>query len=108
MAARGSYRQVIPDIQLSIEKDTDAVPQDGKYYVVREGKIRGTFRWIKPAQKLFNDLVKESGYTPSTKSAKKKSASELATDSYLEAKDFYWADSYKHRGGGGRGGRGGV
>ena len=99
---------MIPDVQLSIEKDTDAVPNDGKYYVVHEGEVKGTFRSMKPAQKLFGDLVREIGYTPSTKPAKKKSASEMATDRYLEAKDFYWADSYKHRGGGGRGGRGGV
>ena len=108
MAASGSYRQVIPDIQLSIEKDTDAVPKDGKYYVVHEGDIKGAFRSIKPAQRMFNDLVKEIGYTPSTKLERRKSASEMATDRYLEAKDFYWADSYKYRGGGGRGGRGGV
>ena len=108
MAPSGSFRQLIPDIKLSIEKDTDVVPKDGKYYVVQDGEIKGTFRSIKLAQKLFSDLVKESGYTPSRKPATKKSASELATDRYLEAKDFYWAESYKHRGGGGRGGRGGV
>ena len=32
----------------------------------------------------------------------------MMTERYMEAKDLYWADSYKHRGGGGRGGRGGV
>ncbi len=108
MATRSPYRQYIPDIRLSIEKDTDAVPKDGKYYVLHEGKIEGTFRSIKQAQKLYRELVKKIGYTPSTKQEKRKSASELATDRYLEEKDFYWADSYKHRGGGGRGGRGGV
>ena len=108
MAETGSFRQVIPDVQLSVEKDTDAVPKDGKYYVVYKGEIKGAFRSIKPAQQMFSEFVKEIGYTPSTMSTRRKSASELATDRYLEEKDFYWANSYKYRGGGGRGGRGGV
>ena len=108
MAESGSYRQVIPDVQLSIEKDTETVPKDGKYYVVHKGEIKGAYKSMKSAQRLFSELVKEIGYTPSIKSERKKSASELATDRYLEEKDFYWADSYRHRGGGGRGGRGGV
>ena len=95
-------------MDLSIEKDTDVVPRDGQYYVLQNGEIKGIFRSIKPAQRLFGDLVRESGYTPTKNLAKRKSASEMATDRYLEAKDFYWADSYRYRGGGGKGGRGGI
>lgn len=108
MVTKGSYRQIIPDISLSIEKETDNVPNDGKFYVIKDGNVKGSFRSLKQAQEMFNDLVKESRYTPRVKPSHKKSSSELATERFLEAKDFYWADSYKYKGGGGRGGRGGV
>lgn len=38
MAGTGdSYKHYIPDIGLSIEKNTENVPQDGKYYLLRDG-----------------------------------------------------------------------
>ena len=108
MTLKGSYRQSIPGVELSIEKDTENVPNDGKFHVLMNGDTRGTFRSLKQAQELFNRLVRESGYTPVVGPVSKKSPAELAAERYLEAKDFYWADSHKYRGRGGRGGRGGV
>jgi hypothetical protein len=102
-----SYRQAIPDLNLSIEKATDKVPDDGKYYVLQNGKVLGAFRNLKQAQVLYRKIVQESGYKP-TPVTTTKSAAEMATENYLAAKDLYWAESHKYRGGGGRGGRGGV
>ena len=102
------YRQYIPDLNLAIEKGSESVPNDGKYHVLRDGKILESFRFLKQAQELFKAIVKESGYKPQPSKTARKSASQQNIDSYLEAKEFYWADSYKYRGGGGRGGRGGV
>lgn len=102
------YKQYIPDLQLSIEKDTQNVPSDGCYYVVRAGTIRGKYRSLRKAEELFHALVKESGYKPKSEKAKAKTAPELSIERYLDAKDLYWAESHKFRGKGGRGGRGGV
>ena len=96
------YRQYIPDLDLSIERYTEAVPSDGKYHVLRKGAIVGSFRQLKQAQEAFRKLVQESGFKP--KPLKRSgSAAQLMTDQYLDAKDLYWADSYKHRPKGGRG-----
>jgi hypothetical protein len=70
--------------------------------------VIGSFRSLKQAQGLFKKIVQESGYKPKTVEGETKTASEMAMERYMEAKEFYWADSYKHRGGGGKGGRGGV
>ena len=101
------YRQYIPELNLSIERFTEEVPSDGKYHVLKKGELLGSFRSLKQAQTLFRELVQDSGYKPNPPESGK-TASEVATERYMEAKDLYWADSYKYRGGGGRGGRGGV
>ena len=108
MAGTDTYRQYIPDLQLSIERGTDAVPKDGKFYVIREDRVLGSFRSLKQAQELFKGIVRETGYKPQPANTVPKSAAQVDVDRYLETKDLYWGDSYKHRGGGGRGGRGGV
>ena len=107
MANGRFYRQSIPDLGLSIERATDSTPDDGKFYVIHNGKTIGSFRVLKRAQQVFRQITEESGYKP-TPSASGKTVSEMMTERYMEAKDRYWADSYKHRGGGGRGGRGGI
>jgi hypothetical protein len=103
-----TYKQYIPDIGLSIEKNTENVPHDGNYYLVRNGQIVKGFRTLKKAEVTFKEAVAESGYMPKPVEKRKKSAAEQDTDRYLDAKDHYWAESYKYRGKGGKGGRGGV
>lgn len=103
----GLYRQSIPDLNLSIERYTDQVPDDGKYHVLRDNEVLGSFRALKQAQELFRKIVQESGYKPNTEDTGK-TISQVMTDRFLASKDLYWADSYKYRGGGGRGGRGGI
>ena len=93
-----SYRQAIPDLNLSIEKATDKVPNDGKYHVLRNEEVLGSFRSLKQAQELYRKIVQESWYKPAPV-VTAKSAAEIATENYLAAKDLYWAESHKHRGG---------
>ena len=107
MANGKFYRQSIPDLGLSIERSTDATPDDGKYHLIKDGQPLGSFRVLKQAQEAFRLKVAEAGYNP-VPSGQGKSASQMMTERYMEAKDLYWANSYKHRGGGGRGGRGGI
>lgn len=104
----GSYKHYIPDLELSIERNTASVPADGLYYVVKAGSILGKYRSLKKAREVFQAMVKESGYKPKMQEVKTKTASELSIEHYLDNKDLYWAESYKFRGKGGRGGRRGV
>ncbi len=107
MANGDFYRQSIHELDLSIERATDAAPDDGKYYVIRSGQVLGSYGTLKRAQEVFRRVVQESGYKPAPTDSGK-TPSEMLTDRYMEAKDLYWANSHKHRSGGGRGGRGGV
>jgi hypothetical protein len=103
-----AYRQYIPDLDLSIEKNTMNVPKDGKYYLVRNGQIVKGFSSLKKAEVAFKEAVAESGYMPKPVEKQAKSAAEQNIERYLDTKDLYWAESHKYRGRGGKGGRGGV
>jgi hypothetical protein len=41
MANAKFYRQSIPDLSLSIERSTEATPDDGKFHIIRHGEIVG-------------------------------------------------------------------
>lgn len=60
----GLFRQSVPPIGLSIERKTPTVPDDGWYYVVLRGVIKGRFRNMKQAEDLYRALLAESGYRP--------------------------------------------
>lgn len=107
MANAKFYRQSIPDLGLSIERSTEATPDDGKFHVIQHGELLGSYRALNRAKEMFRQIIEESGYDPSP-AVQAKTVSQMMTERYMEAKDRYWADSYKHRGGGGRGGRGGI
>ena len=96
------YRQSIPNLGLSIERATGPVPGDGKYHVTRNGETLGSFRSLKPAQQLFRQTVEESGYRPEPQESGK-SASQMMTNRYMEAKDLYWSASHRHKPAGGKG-----
>ena len=101
------YKQEIPDLELAIERATDNVPPDRKYYVLRHGVIVDSFPNLKKAQALFRQIVEESGYKPEPPKTQM-NRDQAAIQHFLESKELYWADSHRHRSGGGRGGRGGV
>lgn len=102
------YRQFIPSLDIAIERNTEQVPQDNKYYLVIGGKIVAAFRSLKKAQAAFQEAVRATGYTPERPETTPRAASEQAIERYLDAKELYWAESYKYRTKGGKGGRGGV
>lgn len=104
----GTYRHFIPDLGLSIERNTARVPSDGKFYILRGGEVIDSFRAIGKAEARFRQLVKESGYKPELLPVKTLSVADEKLERYLDAKDLYWAESYKYRAKGGKGGRGGV
>ena len=108
MASDGNYKHYIPDLKLSIEKNTNNVPSNNYYYVIRDGEIIEKYRTLKKAKELFDNLVIESGYKPKLENSKPKGVRDYELDKYFYAKEVYWAESYKYRGKSGKGGRGGV
>lgn len=62
--SREPYRQSLPDLELSIERYTEAVPRDGGWYLLRGGEQLGRYRSLKAAQQAWREIVQESGWKP--------------------------------------------
>ncbi len=61
---REPYRQVLPDLDLSIERFTENVPDDGQWYLLKGGEELGRFRSLKAAQEAWREIVRTSGWKP--------------------------------------------
>jgi hypothetical protein len=62
--SREPYRQVLPELDLSIERLTESVPADGQWYLLKAGETLGRFRSLKAAQAAWREIVRESGWKP--------------------------------------------
>ena len=62
------YRQVLPALELSIERLTPAVPDDGAWYVLRAGRQIGRFRTLKVAKEAWDAEIAASGWQPPRRS----------------------------------------
>ena len=109
--AEKTFRLAVPEAGLSIEQNTEAVPHDGKFYVLRDGKVVGGYPALKKARERLQQLKDEIGFKPA-ETAGDQSAEERANREHVErlldSATSYWSQAHKYRGGGGRGGRGGV
>lgn len=54
-----SYRQCNLKANISLEKDTEHVPHDGKYHLVVDGQLSASFRNLKQGQDAYGKLMKE-------------------------------------------------
>lgn len=95
------YRQAIPAIGLSLERTTDRVPNDGFFYVLVQGEIKGRFRTKSKALILYKSLLKESGYRPPPVQATVDAGRENV-ERYLDELEAYWSDSHTHKKRGGK------
>jgi hypothetical protein len=98
----GAYRQAVPAIQLSLERLTAAVPDDGYYYVLKDGKVEGRFRSLKRAQARYKELLAASDYEPPPVERKKADPSKEAVERYMDELEDHWADSHKYTRRGGK------
>lgn len=80
---------------------TTAVPNDGCFYVLWQGEIRGRFRLKNPALKMYNSLHAESSYKPPRPEAASKKNDTV--ERYMDELEGYWLDSHKHARRGGKG-----
>jgi hypothetical protein len=61
---RAPYRQALSALELSIERYTPDVPDDGAWYLLRAGQQIGRFRSLKAARETWNAEIAASGWTP--------------------------------------------
>lgn len=109
--AEKTFRLAVPEAGLAIEQNTEHVPHDNRYYVLRNGTVVVGYPALKKAREKLQQLKDEMGFKPPEPAAEG-SAEERANREHIErlldAASSYWSQSHKYRGGGGRGGRGGV
>ncbi len=102
------FRLALPEMSLSIEQNTENVAHDGRFHVLHQGAEVGTYPTLKKAREQFQKLKEASGYQAPAQAEGADVANKEHIERLLDAATSYWSQSHKFRGGGGRGGRGGV
>jgi hypothetical protein len=102
------FRLAIAEAGLAIEQNTENVPNDGRYHVLRDGAVVGSYPSLKRARDRVQKLKEETGFRPSTADDDQDVANREHIERVLDAASSYWVQSHMFRGRGGRGGRGGV
>ncbi len=96
------YRQTIPSLGLSVERDTGCVPADGYYYLLLKGEIKGRFRSLRQAQRLYKQIIAESGYKAAPQKRPAVDPGREAIERYMDQLEDYWSNSNKHTRRGGK------
>ncbi len=96
------YRQAVPTIGLSIERNTGRVPSDGYYYVLLNGEVKGRYRSLRQAQSQYKQLLVESGWSPAPAKPASVDLAREAIERYMDDLDAYWSSSHKHTHRGGK------
>ena len=99
----GLYRIYAEGTGVSLERNTETVPDDDRYYLVKNGEIIGSFSSKKEGIAHFRRLLKEIGYKPPVCDEEKIDLFEESLDKFFRAKEIYWAESHKYREKGGKG-----
>ena len=58
------YRQAMERAQLSIEQNTENVPDDNRFYVIHAGEICANFSVLKLAQKKYQEIFESLKLPP--------------------------------------------
>lgn len=103
-----SYRHLLPNLHLSIERYTNNAPNDGKYHVLKDGIIVASYRKKKEAEERFYEIIKANNYKLEDEKKYTADSAGETIERYLMAKDAFWIEGPKYKSKGGRGGRGGV
>jgi hypothetical protein len=101
-ATDDTYKQQIQGLDLTIERATERTPDSKQFHVFFNGEVRGSFRKLDQAQKLFVRLRDESGWKAPA-NEKRSPEEQLIFEREMHqrmAHMEYWSNSHKFRGGG--------
>lgn len=96
------YRQAVPTIGLSLERDTARVPSDGYYYVLLNGEVKGRHRSLRQAQSQYKEFLAESGWKPPDLKRTRMDPAREAVERYMDGLEDYWSSAHKHTRRGGK------
>jgi len=85
---------------LSVERGTEGVPDDGRYYLLDDGRVLETFSSQKKAVRRFRELLRERGYQPPESKPEKVKPFDETLKNLDIAKEVYWHYASRHRKGG--------
>lgn len=97
------YKRELTEVGLSIERATENVPNDGRFYLVWRGKIIGDFSTEKLALRRYKEILAEVGFKPQEIKEEQITPSQERLEQYFYAKEVYWTESHKFREKGGPG-----
>ena len=99
----GHFRYTAIGTTLSVEKGTENVPDDGRYYLLDNGRVLETFSSRKKAVARFRELLRERRYRPPEWKRDEINPFDETLRNLSIAKEIYWyyASSYR-KGGKGR------
>ncbi|MEW6202699.1 MAG: hypothetical protein AB1546_12025 [bacterium] len=58
------YKQGIKEADLFLEEGTNRVPNDGKFHIIKNGKIIGSYKTLRKAQEAYLNILQNIEYTP--------------------------------------------
>lgn len=97
-----AFVQRLPALELSIERYTDAVPDDGAWYLLCAGDQLARFKTYKAAKDAWDEFVSASGWKPERRQLDPKEyLIREATMRENERWHEYWGSSHKFRAKGG-------
>jgi hypothetical protein len=102
MPSDDSYVQRLPALDLAIERNTERVPPDGGYYLLRGGAQLGRFRSLKAAKAAWDEVVRESGWKPERREQDPREL--LVRERTMQENERFnefWGSSHKFRAKGG-------
>jgi hypothetical protein len=97
-----TYTQRLEAIELTIEKATERTPDTKQFHVFLGDELKGSFKKLPEAQKLFARLKEESGWKPPPRE-QLSLQEQLSRERELHQRTAYmeyWSSSHKFRGGG--------
>lgn len=96
------YKQMLPGLDLTIEKATERTPDSRDYHVILGGRIVASHRRLPAAQEVFRRLRDESGWTPPER-VELSPEEKLVRDRELTQRTAhleYWSQAHKFSRGG--------
>jgi hypothetical protein len=92
------YSQRLPALALVLERNTDKVPADGYFYLLRDGAEIGKYRSLKAAKAAWDQTLEEAGWEPPP--ARKPSPEEMLRKEKLAQEKStyfeYWNSGRRH------------
>lgn len=99
------FKQTIEGFDLSLEKDTENVPRDGKFHILDQGEVVCSSKSLTQISEKFYQILNELGYDPKILKKSKDNNFKELIERDKDARFFnsygqYWDSSNKFKKGG--------